>query len=216
MIPNIHRHDEIVRTLRLFHAEGFESAIIAGGAVRDLYFQLMPRDIDIFLWDPRYSSESVGQGHYAVDKARGKDVIWRIMNLRQAHNQPTIADDQISHTFRHGYGGNPSITNIYNVLKNFIPFQLIFLKENPLAHLNNHFDFGICKCYCDGYKFRFTRDFMHDVKHQKITLVAKDMTDDEYRYATTYHLPKIQAKFPGFRYEVAPWNNQLVAKHKKK
>ena len=38
---------------------GYTSAIIAGGAVRDVYFKKPLRDIDIFYYHPKFSSEKV-------------------------------------------------------------------------------------------------------------------------------------------------------------
>lgn len=218
MIPNIHKHDEIVRTLRLIQSVGFKSAVIAGGVVRDLYFGVQPTDIDIFIWDPLHSDGAepdLGDFRRICHPDKGAELVWRMMKLKHPqHPYHMFSHDEAKRSYS-GYNCS-RITTIWNVTKNFLPYQLIFIKNNPLDHIDESFDFGICKCYCDGTKFRFTPDFMHDARKQRITLVAKDITDGEYRWAMEKHLPKVQAKYPGFTFKVAPWNNELVAKYTKK
>lgn len=216
MHHNVHKHDEVVRTLHLLQNAGFKSAIIGGGAIRDLYFEIMPRDIDIFLWDPNYSDENIDEEtkkivHPTTTHPKvGTNVIWNIMKLRSTYSFHHVDDD-----VRRIYSnyGDSRVTVIWDVMKNLLPFQLVFLKDRPVDYVEDHFDFGLCKCYCDGEKFRFTPDFNRDVKNKTITLVAKDLTEEEYRYAMEQHLPKVKDKYPGFRVQVAPWNEPLVAKY---
>lgn len=206
MVPNIHKHDEIIRVLHQIQSTGFHSAVVAGGAVRDIYFNLLARDIDVFIWDPNYSTETVLDQPWEniVHPDKGPKLIAELMRLRSG--------DQVKRDF---YGGSDRISAVWNVSKNFFPYQLIFLKRPPLELIDNHFDFGICKCYCDGQKFRFTPHFMQDARNKTITLVGRDMTQKEYEYTMNNHLPRIQEKFPGFTLQTASWNTELVAKYTK-
>lgn len=211
MILNINRYDEVVRTLRLIQEAGFQSAVIAGGAVRDIYFDLMFKDIDVFVWDPRKSNESVPN---IAHPKNGSEELQNILRLNPTKSRGY--SDEL-HWVKQNYTGDHTggrVSNIWNVVKNFIPYQIILTLKPPVDFVNNHFDLGICKAYCDGTKFRYTPDFMRDAQNKCFTVVAKDMTEPEFIYTMHHHIPAIQHKYPGFSTRIAPWNQQLVDKIK--
>lgn len=214
MIHNLHKHDEVVRTLHYIQRSGFRSAVIAGGAVRDIYFEKMPADIDIFLWDPSYSNENT-----VAEAPESIDFLAQMFNIKPVgpYNPRSVADDHIERVFgEYPEGGVTRVTAVWNVMKNFLPLQIIFVSERPDVYVDQYFDFGICKAYCDGIKLRYTRDFMHDAHHKKLSYVAKEPRDFETKFSLENHLPKLQSKFPDHKFFIAPWNKELVEKVTKK
>jgi len=207
---HIYKNDEIVRVLCLLQRAGFSSALIAGGAVRDLYFDLMPRDIDIFIWDPAVSTES---GTIDVrHPMNGNRALWDILQLHGGDNQYDVVMDSVEWAFNNEYSSPQQVAGVWNVMKNFIPYQIILTLQPPIEFVNNRFDIGLCKAYCDGVKFRYTPDFMRDVQHKQFTIVGRDMTQSEFDYTQYVHIPRIASKFPGYRVKVAPWNQHMVDK----
>lgn len=214
MLPHIHQYDEIIRTLHCIQAAGFSSALIAGGAVRDLYFDILPTDIDIFVWDPRYSDEPA-KTVYDAHPDKEHDFWWNTLKL--THKPHSHVPDEVYRVYddEYGVGGFGKITAVINVMKNFIPLQIIFTELKPIEHVNQYFDIGLCKAYCDGTKLRYTPDFMQDKKNKTFTIVGKDMTQEEFDYILSHHVPKLQHKYPGYKVCIAPWNQRFVASHTK-
>lgn len=205
MSLHIYKHDEIVRTLHLIQKAGFDNAIIAGGAVRDLYFDEMPRDIDIFV------QAEVGCPNI-LHPEKGFNLIAKMMRLRFGVG---YASDSVARVFDGSGKGMNGVTGILNVMKNYIPYQLVILNMDPVKFVEDRFDIGLCKAYCDGTKFRFTPDFMHDAQNKLMTICAKDMTQSEFDYTMNTHIPRIKHKFQGHKVVVSPWNEHLVANHTK-
>lgn len=211
MQPNIRKHDEVVRVLHQIQAAGFTSAIIAGGAIRDLYFDIMPTDIDIFVWDPAYSSENTS--HDARHPDRGPSFWKSVMKLNN-FSSDYYAADRVTRNYHTTSGGYDQMLSqkfdvVWNVMKNYVPYQIILTHEKPTIHVKKHFDIGLCKAYCDGRKLRYTADFMYDMKNKQATVVAQEMTQSEFDHTMNHHIPKLSAKFPGYTLAIAPHNVPL-------
>lgn len=215
MLPRINRHDETIRTLQLIKNAGFESAIIAGGAIRDLYFDIMPTDIDIFVWDPHFSPE--GTDH-AAWYANSGGTFWEDV-LKLNRRSTVYTSDCVRQSFV-DYGpqqiGSGKITAVWNVLKGYMPYQIIFTVEKPTTHIMKFFDVGLCKAYCDGDVVRYTSEFMHDAKNEQFTVLGQDMSQREFNYAMDHHIPKLQAKFPKYKTVIADHNQKLYLDYKQK
>lgn len=209
MLPSQLQRAEIVQTLKAFQNAGFKSAIIAGGAIRDLYFGQWIRDVDIFVHNPNMSNEKVG--------TLGDDfktLVWQAMDCRNdTSNNP--APDNVQQRF-HAYGDDDhKITHVFDVVKNWIPYQIVFTKIPPADHLNKYFDFGLCRCYCDGVKMRYTPAFMNDMHNKTLTLMADDMTEKEVIRSMMEHLPRLLWRFPNHSVRFTTEVKKIVDKIRK-
>lgn len=213
MSLNVQR-TEIIQTLRNLQNFGFESAIIAGGYVRDHYFNQTPRDVDIFIQNPNYSNEKVGKlGDHL------QNMIWTAMKCSYDATGRNPAPDKITkryEKYKPNKDGSNRITHVYDVTKNWIPFQVILTKIPPVEYVNKYFDFGICRCYCDGVKMRYTPAFMEDMHNRTLTLMSEDMTEKEVTYALNNHLPRLLWRFPNYTVKFTPEVKQIVDKIRNK
>ena len=208
------QHDEIIQTLRTIQAAGFKSAVIGGGLVRDLYFGQWVRDVDIFVQHPNVSDERVG-----TIGDNMKVILWQAMKCRNDISGKNPAPDQIINRFeayKPNKDGSNKITHVFDVMKNWIPYQIVVTKIPPVDHINKYFDFGICRCYCDGVKMRYTSAFMDDMHNKTLTLMADDMTEKEVERSMMEHLPRLIWRFPNHSVKFTPEVKQIVDKIRNK
>ncbi len=219
---------KILRRLQQFV---YKSAIIAGGAVRDDYMGRPITDYDIFLWDPRRSSEfntihnlnpSNPQLDFDPASFEMEQTSWFMALLETdvveqiykegGYNAPVAPADADTPS---APGIAAQLTSIWQAEKNFETYQLIYTHINPIQHVERFFDIGLCKAYCDGEKIRYTPHFFKDVQDKTFTIVAESMNQDQFDYAINHHIPKLEQKYPGFKLAVAPHNQHLLAGYKK-
>lgn len=212
MIPNIYSNDEIISTLRKIQRRGFKSALIAGGAVRDLYFDKIIRDVDIFVQDPKFS------GEFAEKKSSQgllNENFWNgVFDIPDEYEGrsfgPTLATKRLSR----GNYQDSDIYSLWQVVKNFIPHEIIVTRIPPIEYVENNFDIGLCKAYCDGTKFRFTPDFMHDMRNRTMTIVSKKMDVPSMIHTIKEHFPRISHRYPGYSLVIPEWNKDIYKKAK--
>lgn len=217
-------NSEAIKILRRLQQFGYKTSIIAGGAVRDEYLDQEITDFDIFLWDPRHSQEfdtihnpnpTKPQLDFDKDSFELEQTSWfaAILGL-----------DTINQIFQHGGYTGPvtgdgqpisttgigaQLTSIWEFTTEFNKYQLIYTHCEPKLHVDRHFDFGLCKAYCDGEKIRYTPDFLRDVKQESFTIVAEALSGEQFAYAIDHHLPKMKKKYPRYNLAVAPHNIRL-------
>lgn len=216
---NIDNTNDLVRLLRKIQTVGgFKSAVIAGGAVRDLYFEQFFRDVDIFVWDPNFSDEDTNQ--FKVNQT-GSLTSWvDLLQLKlpiSAYRAPTLSDDFIKRLYKEDetyVSSDGKIIAVYDALRSLIPIQLIYTRIPPIDHVNKFFNLGLCKAYFDGRKFRFTPDFMHDARHKQFSIVGQDMTQQEWKRTIEEHIPRLSSRFPGYQTRVASHNQKFLEKKK--
>ena len=195
---------DVVNTLHILHANGFPDAIIAGGILRDGYFNQMFKDVDIFIHRVSYRNK--------VNEDTWIDALE--LNIGNQYD-PKYLKDFVRRDHAQYPSPDTTITAMWDVLKNLIPYQIILTKIPPIEYVEQKFDFGLCKVYYDGTKVRFLPDFMHDARNQTLTLVGQNMSQEEVEYSMNEHLDRIQYKYPNFRVKVAAHNQKLVDKSKK-
>lgn len=173
-----------ITTLKQFQRVGYKSALIAGGAVRDAYFNRPPHDIDIYIWNSTASNETI-------------DLEFQVMN-KQALSQ--LFGSDISVVVRDNYSKREThISTVNDVYESSqgIMYQVIVLNINPIEYVMQHFDIGLCMCYCDGIKMRYGDAFLHDALNKQLT-VRGNLTEQEYLYSINHHLKKLKKYFPDF------------------
>lgn len=208
-ISTITPHHDMVRSLRLIQRRGYISALIAGGAIRDMYFQHPIKDIDIFLWDP--DTKGNNECHPADAGSINEKYITKLMDLdvvqswyrRDFAMRSGLGEDEEYMVTKH-------VTQVWSVVKNELPYQLIFLNIKPLEFVEKHFDLALCKAYCDGYKIRYTKDFSIDAQRQTLTICSHGLTQRHFDYILETYLPRIKEKYPNFVAKVADHNVQFV------
>lgn len=208
-ISTITPHHDMVRSLRQLQRQGFVHSLIAGGAIRDMYFQRPIKDIDIFLWDPDVKGNTeknltagIGINEKSITKLMDLDVN-QSWYRRDFATRSGLGEDE-------EYAVTKHVTQVWSVVKNEIPYQLIFLNIKPLEFVENHFDLAICKAYCDGYKIRYTKDFSIDAQRQTLTICSHGLTQRHFDYILETYLPRIKEKYPSFVPKVASHNAKFV------
>ena len=208
-ISTITPHHDMIRALRLVQAGGYRSALLAGGAIRDMYFHRPIKDIDIFLWDP----ETKNNPEWVIKRRSPIDETYISSLLKLDETKSWYRRDFV---MKSGLGEDEEytttqyVTQVWSVVKNELPYQLIFLNINPLEYIEKHFDLAISKAYCDGYKIRYTKDFSIDAQRQTLTICSHGLTQRHFDYVCESYLPRIKAKYPTFVAKVAPHNAQFV------
>jgi len=199
---------EHVWVLKRLQNLGFRSALIAGGAVRDTYFKKFIMDIDIYLWDTKVSGEYFKDGK---PNLKDKDFLVTLLDLPRNRDNVNVAypvphtsnrrkDDILAPPAASGSDSwfNNSITQITNVAKNYMKYQLIVVECNPLEFVEKKFAMDISRCYCDGVKMRYTNEFLNDAKNRTLTIDG-DLKYVEYAHMMKSYVPKMKRKFPNHR-----------------
>lgn len=185
--------------LRRWQTFGYKSAIIGGGAVRDLYFRKRFRDIDIF-YNVEDDPTPMDLINAEIIKETYKDASMLFSDLFELDLASIAAYDAFYGRIysRQSCYLNRHIVDIINVMKNEITYQFIGIDMNPIEYAHKHFDTGICRCFCTGTKYRYTNEFMHDAINETITIDG-DISKKEYDYIIRVHIRKLQRKFPTFK-----------------
>lgn len=217
MIPNIYTNDEIISTLRKIQRRGFKSAVIAGGAVRDLYFDKIIRDVDIFVQDPEHSrefSERWSKKPDSINEDFWDDTFGIPSSVNSSSSFSSFGVTVATKRLSRGNYADSDIYSVWQIVKNFIPYEIIVTRIPPTEFVENNFDIGLCKAYCDGTKFRFTADFMRDMQKRTMTIVSKKMDVPQMVHVLKEHFPRISHRYPGYSLVIPEWNQEIYKKAK--
>lgn len=154
------------------------SAIIAGGAIRDLYHNKSISDVDIYVPQGKYS-----EGFW-------KHLLELKLNDTDYVSQPG-KDSEHYEILNH-------IDAVWEIQKSGTLYNIITVDLEPIEYVLRYFNIGLCKAYCDGTKIRLTADFIHDSRTKQLTIVAEDMSQDEFNHMMNYHIVKLQIKYPEY------------------
>jgi len=214
------KNHKAIILLSKYQKAGFKTAVLGGGAVRDMYANKPVSDYDIFLQAPYAGTE------FKNDPNLDLEFLAKIAGInpksapQSIYYQPENHIQQVTITKKGLKGGdytiNPHIDTVWDLTIKWTKFQLIFCQEPPVDFINKFFDLGICKTYCDGKKIHFSEDFMTDMTQQTITICGQDMTKAMFNYVLSHHLPRIKKKYAGFRVVVADHNKQHIDKFNQK
>jgi hypothetical protein len=172
----------------------FPTAVIAGGALRDLVMGEHPSDIDIFVWADEYKKPFTTLPYQD--------------DLRQYAFRP-FDSDLTNYDMNFG-----DVVEVFNG-NNFsisCAVQLILLRGPvTVSSVAERCDFGICRIAWDGFALFVHQDFIHDYTHQVLTL-------RKCSYITSHHRRLLRflsrPGFAGWKYH-APEIDQLEAEDKK-
>lgn len=147
---------DIFRNLR----EYVPGAIIAGGAVRDMVYELPYTDVDIFF----------NASQWPVSAAHFYDyVIPKVFKLTREDYIKQSVDFYRELSFdRHEYLGS-NVSNVVDIFKGGRHFQLISItKGNVIDHVKHNFDLNACKIYHDGTVITRTKEFKDFVASKEL------------------------------------------------
>lgn len=198
-----------IRVLKQIQSIGYKSAIIAGGAVRDTFYRKPISDIDIYIWDEKYSNEKVSVSHPFANEKLTKQ-LFKLEDKSYKHafskEQPIIPDeDEDDDIFSWNsiddipayYGFSNQITQIVNMIKDGMIYQIISTEIEPIEFVNKKFGIYLSRCYCDGIKMRYTNEFLIDHTNKTLTFDG-EFSLYEYKYMQEKYLPKIKRRFPNY------------------
>jgi len=178
------------------------TAIIAGGAIRDMYHNKPVKDIDIFVPD----HSPTGVDVFSPD-------FWK----QQFGLATSIYSDDYVKPVSDGDDGSCNekeyINMVWEISSNGVLYNIVIANIDPTEYVTRFFDVGLCKAYCDGVKIRLTSDFMYDSKHKKLTLVSEDMSQDEFNYMMDNHIRKLKIKYHGYSLVVPPCYDEHFKKY---
>ena len=149
-----------------------KSAVISGGAIRDLDLGRPVKDIDIFV-----SAEA------AMKSIKGV-----IGDMSTAWTENPEYADGTARAILASSTSNP-------VDKSQLPINITKLGKgsNPRERWREH-DFGLCQIMFDGHKFESTEYYEHDKENQTLTLTHCDSYYAWYRSFKRYH--RLFQKYP--------------------
>lgn len=210
----------MIRTLKRIQQRGHPEAVLAGGALRDLYAGNPVNDYDIFLTHPAHKTKKTSVNHLTSKKSATDNIYMRadeqyVKNLvvdtssdrdmfgsNIYEEYEPFSDDE--------YMLNRFIRSVWSVVIGISVYQLVFLKKDPIEYVTKNFDLGICRAYCDGKRICYTPDFMNDMYNKTITFADAGLSQAAFDYAAKYHLPRVKKKFPDHKVVVHPANHDLV------
>lgn len=218
---------QVSTTLHRLQTIGFQSAVVGGGVPRDIYHNKPIKDIDVYLPDPSEMVVSIKWDRVSSRKSAAKalvdhfDATGQPLFLPEALGYDTttaiIQDDIMygrNYMFQcittdsqsHGYEyKRTAMTQIWELRNtSSMPIQFIFVKKEPTQFVIEDFDIGLCMCYYDGTKARFTPEFLEDSNNHKFTICGQSLTDVQIALAVTRHIPRLQKKYPWHTIEYAP------------
>lgn len=172
------QHLEVLRKIR----EYAPSAVIGGGAARDLYFNQPFRDVDIFI--PVREVSGRGKNKFPGN-IFFEEVIPELLRLRLGCEDTYEAQmDYFSTTIGHIYDCQMELGN----------FQFIGTKASVLETIGNS-DFGLNCIYHDGKKLTPLPPFEESVKKKMITPNVPVPRQASKFYA---RMVELQKKYPDF------------------
>jgi hypothetical protein len=185
--------EESIQILRKIK-ETLPDAILAGGAIRDVYHNKNVKDYDLFV-----------SGNTTLDVY--KDSFWeKQFSLgNELHVDDSITNlSDLSDSEDASCEGTTHVDTVWEVNKNGSLYNVIILNANPTEYINRFFDIGICKTYSDGRRIRFTSDFMHDSRNHLLTIVSESMSQPDFNRMMDRHVAAVKLKYPGYKLVVPP------------
>lgn len=203
----------IFETLKVVQQYAFKDAIIAGGAIRDIYLNRQFNDVDIYIQDPTIAH----RGHYPflTDRIWWK-TFWSDVFSSTLLPSHTSRNQHVSvnQMFGKGYYGNAHVTAVWQIEKDLQPYQVIFVDQPPETYVAKYFDFGLCMAYSDGVRLRYLPEFRRDVKNKTMTLIGNDIDEHHLNRVMSQHFKKMQRYFPEYSLTVAPHNQTVYTNWK--
>jgi len=154
------------------------SAVIAGGALRDLWHGKPIKDVDIFI---PIKAESVDLD--AIER--------KVLSIHPYA--------ELILTSMYGQKGNtatPGFRNIFVIWRMEVQgtiYELIFIEEQPGENMIDVFDISICQIAFDGHEIHITDEFYRSVKDGVIRVCNTNRADRQVK-----RLKRVMDKYPEY------------------
>lgn len=155
------------------------TAIVAGGAPRDWYFNNQAQDVDIFLYRPDLNTP------YFVKQ------VFKSVGLPITTLDTSLMEDGVGHGT---YFLNPRISQVYEMMYSGLKFQFILMKEPTFTSVVPHFPLNLSRIWYKDGDIHPTHEFLHGVEN-KALIKLDELYADGNRYVT-----KIRERFPDYQY----------------
>lgn len=216
--------------LSAFHAAGYPSAIIAGGACRDTILGVPVKDIDVFVNAEdllKHEPSNITAMHFAygnnmeyhnhrVKAEIGCSHSLMTIDLAQSH-AAVSSSGPLANLEDSGPAGSISIRQL-NQFNPFIgtstfyvagiPVQFIVVGCDPKTYVTDYMDVGLCKAYTeDGNRIKTTPAFNLDRANKTLSITVDQPGAPEsflHDTVTSNHLARMRAKYPTHRVILSP------------
>lgn len=174
--------------------EVFPSAVIAGGAIRDLYHNREPKDVDVFIPVTLEEFElKFGTGEM-YDMLNGLNPLWHCL-AASIYGQSTIPEEHNK--------GFREIYSIYQVTVDDMPYELIFIRKEE-HNIMQDFDINICQCTYDGKRVTLSNNFLEGVLTKTIKVCNVNRKDRQAK-----RLQRMTDKFPEYKIEHPEYSEEI-------
>jgi len=199
----------------------FPSAIIAGGAVRDLLLNRPRKDIDIFVHESDAEQSLLSASllqdmlkDHLPDQLPTSDLNpfmpkSQSMNMATQRRAPifrkctSFTDDDIA--------ANSVIVDVFGgTTSRNVDFDIIVTSCSPKTYVQEYFDIGLCKVFFDGKSWTCHSDFVDDYRNNTITVCGAHMGAQEITRSVTGHAKRVQAKYPNLTIALSPRNQKIL------
>lgn len=182
------------------------NAVMAGGAIYDLFTGVWIKDYDIFV--------QVDAGANINEQTIATALKISTDGAGSVFGDSVI--EEIEPANDGGYQISKYVKEVWNVEHGAYTYQLVFLNMNPIEYIEKYFDLGICKAWCDGAKLHYTADCMKDINEKTITICDAKFSRKHFDYVIRNHLVRVRRKYPGHTVVVHSANDAYVTDKNKK
>lgn len=184
--------------LDAFHRLGSTEAIIAGGALRDLFHERPIKDVDIFL----QSTGGERPNRQLLEKVF-RSLGWKIKRQSTYFGEEEFPGPIVTREARGQYGWGDTLSESWTVKAGTrgTEFNVVFVGKGFMRQMDRTlpfghgaislFDVGLCQIYTDGDMIFASRAFREDSANCTLTLKRPNDSSSE-------HLRRIARKYPDF------------------
>jgi hypothetical protein len=182
---NIQQHKEIAKEI-LAKLQTLDSrAILAGGAVRDWFFNKEAKDLDFYVDMGAFPSGTSSDLHGTLKRVLEEVLGVELVSLRSADGNPYLDEnDEAGEGLKEVLEGSFQDCHI----------QIMLYEGKPLDYVIKYFNTSICQCYWEGGNKlpKYLSHFIASVGNKIITY-KKGMLD-------SYHVAKMKGYFPEYTF----------------
>jgi hypothetical protein len=184
----------------------YPSAIIAGGALRDLYHGKPVKDVDIFISVNEWDDEVIESGRDEFDNF--EDFLSEQAQVYKEQVKITKAlglKDLIKIKFASLYGRDGNLPRdvmaVYRYRFNDLPYEIIFVKQeevykNPVQNTISWFDLSICQIGYDGVNIYSTNAYLETTRTKVIRIMNVNRKDRQAN-----RMDRMLSKYPEYTAE---------------
>lgn len=196
--------EEWLQVTQAFEDIGKSRAMIAGGALRDLFNNRAIKDVDLFVptqGSPRKNRKMI-EAVFAKAGIPLKQPLGKTAQLVRDVNQHYYSFSSTSRLESWNVIAGPTEQN-YNII--FVGGDYAKTLKNNASEFTHWFDIGICQIATDGHALYTSHQYRRHMEKKEIELC-------QHNEGTPEHMQRIIAKYPDFT--VSPYAQTILDQHK--